>query len=278
MPNLFELIATSLVSLDDRSWRLGGFASVLAALMVAGATSPALACSDLPNICAQNQAVFEQNQEMARDAAQNYADQRDDENQDGGPSGHSPRDPMDIRMDLAAGAVFALHAAATDEIDRMKKDPKMGPIIRGKWDFFQDKIKAAPGEFCAALYMNMAGIVRLSGPGGSYRGALLTFWGPNIPKPNKVRWVKVTLKQTVNNDPGNSSVQTVRAYNYTESRVKGLGAIAFAVPSADVLINNVSDHLDFKLEVDGKEVQAIGMHSGLMAREKLRQCVAKRQS
>ncbi len=259
--------------------RHGGNSAILfAALACMGPASPAWACSDLPNICAQNQAAFDRNVEMAREAAGNYADQRDAERNGGRPSGPPPRDPMDIRMDLAAGNIFALHAMATDEIEKMKRDPEMGPIIRGKWDFFQDTNDAAPGEYCAALYMNMAGMVRLSGPGGNYRGALLTFWGPKIPQPEKVRWVSVTLKQVVNNDPNNSSTQTVRAYNYTETRVKGVGAIALAVRSADVLLASMSELLDFKLEIDGKEVQAIGVHGGLSARDNLRQCVARRKS
>lgn len=267
-------------SFAPASWQRRGGRIILLLIAVTGAgiTVPASACSDLPNICAQNQAVFDQNIEMARDAAQNYADQRDGDRDGGQPAGPPPRDPMDIRMDLAAGSIFALHSAATDEIQKMKADPEMGPIIRGKWDFFQDTNDPAPGEYCAALYMNMAGLIRLSGPGGKYRGALLTFWGPNIPQPQNVRWVSVTLKQVVDNDPGHSSTQTVRAYNYTETRVKGVGAIALAVPSADALINNISDHLDFKLEIDGKEVQAIGMNNGLSARDSLRTCIAKRAS
>ncbi|MFA7588480.1 MAG: hypothetical protein WCY11_20220 [Novosphingobium sp.] len=274
MPNL--VVSFGSVPISRRQG--ASFAVLLAALVGAGSATPAWACSDLPNICAQNQAVFDQNMEMARESAQSYADQRDADRNGGGPSGPPPRDPMDIKMDLAAGSVFALHALATDEIEKMKRDPEMGPIIRGKWDFFQDTNDAAPGEYCAALYMNMAGMVRMSGPGGNYRGALLTFWGPNIPQPEKVRWVRVTLRQVVNNDPNNSSTQTVRAYNYTETRVKGVGAIALAVPSADALLDNISDHLDFKLEIDGKEVQAIGVHSGLSARDNLRQCIARRKS
>ncbi|MBN9548462.1 MAG: hypothetical protein J0H31_06150 [Alphaproteobacteria bacterium] len=251
-------------------------AFTLAVLIGIGSAAPVWACSDLPNICDQQQAVFEQNQEMAREAAQDYADQRDEERDGGQPSGPPPRDPMDVRMDAMAAGVIAMHSAFASEIERMKKDPVAGPIIRGKWDFFQDTNNPKPGEYCAALYTNIAGFLRLSGPGGSYRGALLTFWGPDIPKPKKVRWVSVTLKQLVNNDPNNTSTQTVGAYNYTEKQAKGLGVIALAVPSVDALLNNISDHLDFRLEVGGKEVQVMGFHSGLKAREKLRRCIAKR--
>lgn len=284
-PKMSHKLAPYLSKLDRHLRRQGGRCMILvAAVACMGPANPAWACSDLPNICEMNQLAWEQNMELARQAGQSdaderdYADQRDADHNRGGSSGPPPRDPMDIKMDLAAGNIFAMHAMATDEIEKMKRDPEMGPIIRGKWDFFQDANNAAPGEYCAALYMNMAGLVRLSGPGGSNRGALLTFWGPNIPQPDKVRWVSVTLRQVVNNDPNNSSTQTVRAYNYTETRIKGVGAIALAVPSADALLNNISDNLDFKLEVDGKEVQAIGMHSGLSARDNLRQCIARRPS
>ena len=282
-PNMSHMLVPYLPKLDRHLRRHGGSCAILvAALTCMAPASPAWACSDLPNICAQNQLAWEQNMEMVRDAAQGYAEERDAEREaernGGRPSPPPPRDPMDIRMDLAAGNIFALHAMATDQIEKMKRDPEMGPIIRGKWDFFQDTNDAAPGEYCAALYMNMAGLVRLSGPGGNYRGALLTFWGPNIPQPEKVRWVSVTLKQVVNNDPNNSSTQTVRAYNYTETRVKGVGAIALAVRSSDLLLDNMSELLDFKLEIDGKEVQAIGFHGGLSARDSLRQGIARRKS
>ena len=274
MPNLVVSFASVPISRRQGA----SFAIFLAALAGAGTATPAWACSDLPNICEMNQLAWEQNMELVRRAGQSDVDERDPDRNSGEPSRPPPRDPMDIKLDLAAGNIFALHALATDEIEKMKRDPEMGPIIRGKWDFFQDTNDAAPGEYCAALYMNMAGLVRLSGPGGNYRGALLTFWGPNIPQPEKVRWVSVTLKQVVNNDPNNSSTQTVRAYNYTETRIKGVGAVALAVPSADALLDNISDHLDFKLEIDGKEVQAIGMHSGLLARDNLRQCIKRRSS
>ena len=90
----------------------------------------------------------------------------------------------------------------------------------------------------------------------------------------------VTLRSALQSNwhPNPAMRQTVRAYNYTETRVKGVGAIALAVPFADALLDNISDHLDFKLEIDGKEVQAIGMHSGLSARDNLRQCIDRRKS
>ena len=256
------------------AWRLMAAAS-LAAGIAMGWVSPAAACSDLPNICDYERHVFEQNQVLAREAAeaaaQDYEDRHTPPPEDEGPP---PRDPMDIQMDAMAGAVLALHSAVSEEIERMRRDPELGPIVRGKWEFFQDTNIAAPGEYCAALYTNIAGFVRLSGPGGDYRGALLTFWGPDIPKPERTRRIRVTLVQVEDNNPATTSTQTVQAFNYTESRAHELGVIALAVPSADALLSSVTDHLDFRLEIDGQVVQQMGFHSGHMARDRLAQCIA----
>ena len=203
------------------------------------------------------------------------ADREDYEREAAGrEAGGSARDPMDLQMDAMAGSVLAAHSAASAEIERMKRDPKLGPIIRGNWEFFQGVANARAGEFCTALYTNIAGFVHLSGPGGSYRGALLTFWGRDIPRPDKAGLVLVTLIQVDDNDPSTTSTQTVRAYNHKDDKVRGLGALTFAVPTVDALIDNIHDHQDFKLEIGGQEVLSMGFHSGIMARERLRKCVS----
>jgi hypothetical protein len=46
---------------------------LLACLLLPLAATPALACSDLPNICEQQAAAHEQNVEMGRQAAEAYA-------------------------------------------------------------------------------------------------------------------------------------------------------------------------------------------------------------
>lgn len=155
-------------------------------------------------------------------------------------------------------------------IEELKKDPRYAPIIAGKWDFYQDRSSGRPGEYCSALFTNAAGMLRVSGPGGDYPGAMITFWGPDIPKPGKQRIIKVALTQSDDNKP-----QTVRAYNYTEGGLD-YGAIAFAIPSASALVDNMIDRLSFTLEVDGKRVLFMGWHSGLKARDRLRQCMGKR--
>lgn len=160
--------------------------------------------------------------------------------------------------------------AILGRIEELKKDPRYAPIIAGKWDFYQDRPSGRPGEYCAALFTNAAGMLRVSGPGGDYPGAMITFWGPDIPKPDKLRIIKVALTQSDDNKP-----QTVRAYNYTQGNLD-YGAVAFTIPSASALVDNMIDRLSFTLEVDGKRVLFMGWHSGLKARDKLRQCMGKR--
>lgn len=155
-------------------------------------------------------------------------------------------------------------------IEELKKDPRYAPIIAGKWDFYQDRKSGRPGEFCSALFTNAAGMVRVSGPGGDFPGAMITFWGPDLPKPGKQRVINVSLTQSDDNKP-----QKVRAYSYTQQGLD-YGAIALAIPTADALIDNLVDRLSFTLEVDGKRVLFIGWHSGQKARDRLRQCMGKR--
>ncbi|WP_159729405.1 hypothetical protein [Methylosinus sp. Ce-a6] len=245
-----------------------------ASIAWAGFAGPAAACSDLPNICEQQQQVHNWNMERAREAAQDYYEQQEEERQ--------------RRRDLAAEAAqlpdktqrlldstLAMANIAKNTIEdsaRMTKDPRYSWVRNGKWEFFQDTHTKKPGEFCAAMFINAHGAVRVSGPGDDYRGALLTFWGPNIPKPAAVRTIQVSLMQS---DDGQT--QTVNAFNYTDRSYKyEYGVIALAVPTADALLSNMQDKLGFRLDVSGETVLDIGWHSGFMARDKLSRCIGKR--
>lgn len=245
-----------------------------ALVALAGFVSPAAACSDLPNICEQHEQVHNWNMERAREAAQDYYEQQEEERQ--------------RRRDLAAEAAqlpdktqrlldstLAMANVAKNTIEdsaRMSKDPRYAWVRNGKWEFFQDTHTKKPGEFCAAMFINVHGAVRVSGPGDAYQGAMLTFWGPNIPKPAAVRTIRVSLTQS---DDGQT--QTVNAFNYTDRSYKyEYGVIALAVPTADALLSNMQDKLGFRLDVGGETVLDIGWHSGFMARDNLRRCIGRR--
>ena len=50
------------------------------------------------------------------------------------------------------------------------------------------------------------------------------------------------------------------------------------MPVPDLPRTTVNPELFFKLEIDGNEVQVIGMNNGLSARDTLRTCITKRAS
>ncbi len=243
------------------------FSSTVAATLLIG--EPVRACSDLPNICEQQRQHWESlNDTGAAIEAINQAEAEAQEWQSPPP----PYDPTQARLDVAVGTLqlFADSVAdSVDKIEQLNKDPKFQRYNNGGWDFFQDKVDAAPGEYCAAFFWKKDGFVRVSGPGGDYQGALLTFWGENIPRPKKVEKIKVTLTQS------NEPPQTVQAFNYIMPG-DAYGAIALAVPSIEAALAGIEDVQSFDLAINGKSVAKVKWHGGLAARDKLSKCVSLR--
>jgi hypothetical protein len=151
-------------------------------------------------------------------------------------------------------------------------DPKFKSFVKGEWSFprptvdEQRKYNLPKGDYCGAAFMTVGGIVMLKGPGGKYRGAMLSFVGPNLPKPKKSVKQKITLTQAP--DPA----ATIQAFSYTNDQI-GMGVIDVVVPTIDAALGAMVDRQPFKLEIDGKVVLELSWHSGLMARDKLRNCV-----
>ncbi len=227
---------------------------------------PAAACSDLPNICA---AQAEHHRQMMDIAATPTQGGQDDQ---GPPYEEPPADPMRDRMTVATGMISLMQQNVDNMARRaeLMKDPLYTRYENGGWDFFQDHAEPAPGEYCAAFYWKKDGLVRVSGPGGDYKGALLTFWSDDIPQPVGVDKIKVTLVQSDGSPP-----QTVEAFNY---RLPGeaYGAIALAVPSVEALLDNMLDTHGFDLQIKGKSVAKVDWTGGYAARDRLKQCVAQR--
>lgn len=238
---------------------LSGSAAMLA-LTTGGA---ALACSDLPNICAAQAQHYQQMIDLAATSPEGIEDPRYEE---------PPADPTRDLLNVATGMVATMQqqVGTAAQLAEMKKSPLYARYENGGWDFFQDHAAPAPGEYCAAFYWKKDGFVRVSGPGGDYQGALLTFWGEGIPQPEGVRKVKVTLNQSDGSPP-----QTVEALNYHLAG-DAYGAIALTVPSADALIDNMLDTHGFDLSIQGKSVAKVDWTDGFVARDALKQCVAKR--
>lgn len=158
-------------------------------------------------------------------------------------------------------------------------------IIKGWWEFMQGKSDAKPGEYCMATFLQAKrdsspghidkfknGIaVILSGPGDDYRGALLGFMPINndhsFPKLKNGKPVLVTLKQ------GNLSPVTLNAV-YVTVGASSQPMIVFAVPSIEALMGGMEDDWSFEVIYKGQSIANITWHSGLKAREELKQCLA----
>ncbi|KTE38407.1 MULTISPECIES: hypothetical protein [unclassified Sphingopyxis] len=234
-----------------------------AALLALVTAAPAAACSDLPNICAAQAQHHQQMIDIAATSPQGEEDPRYEE---------PPADPMRDRMTVATGMVALMQESVNNMVKRaeLMKNPLYTRYENGGWDFFQDHAEPAPGEYCAAFYWKKDGFVRLSGPGGDYDGALLTFWSDDIPRPDTVRKLQVTLTQSDGSPP-----QTVEALNYHLAG-DAYGAIALTVPSVDALLDNMLDSHGFDVSIKGKSVAKVDWTGGLAARDRLKKCVAKR--
>lgn len=113
-------------------------------------------------------------------------------------------------------------------------------------------------------------MLRISGPGGSYSGALMTFSGSKITGSTDVRKIKVTLNQS------DGSSQTVQAFNY-QLPGEAYASIAFAVPTIEAAMAEMKDSQGFDVLVNGQSVAKVDWTGGLAARSKLEQCLAKRK-
>lgn len=245
----------------------------LLALTLSVFSNPASACSDLPNICQQQMEVHNQNVDNAYEAAEAYGEYVQDTyfgNGEAQEPVEPPRafDPMQARINQALDAMLDAQRRIEDKA-KLMKDPRYKAYVNGSWTHFQDTNAKMPGEFCSAFFTKEQGFAMLSGPGTGYDGALLTFWGMNVPKPKAVRKIKVTLKQT------DDKPQTVTAFNYYNP-AHGMGAIALAVPSIEAALAGILDKQEFEVVIGGKSAAKVKWHSGLAMKKKLAACVAKR--
>lgn len=157
-------------------------------------------------------------------------------------------------------------------------------LIAGWWEHMQARSGAKPGEYCAAMFQrarrepNPGGVdlfkdgmaVTLFGPGGAYRGALLAFSPLDdqhaFPKLQNGQKVRVTLKQ------GDEPPQTVHALYMTIGK-SARPMIAFAVPSIELLLDNMEDTARFEVLYEGKPIVSMAWHSGWKARDAMKACL-----
>jgi hypothetical protein len=158
------------------------------------------------------------------------------------------------------------------------EDPEYRKYLSGRWKLFPTVTleEGTPGEYCTASFLrvsmdpeanNAPVMINLSGPGGDYKGALLTFSAEAIPKPTKMETITVTLIQ--NDDPP----VTVKAFNYVMPTMPSFGVIAFAVPTIDDALTGMEDVQSFDVKIDDKSVANTTWYSGLKVKDEFRRCL-----
>jgi hypothetical protein len=153
--------------------------------------------------------------------------------------------------------------------DKLKDDPRFAEIVKGKWDLIRPE-KAKPGEFCGAIFQTTEAMIWLMGPGGEYRGALLRFYGHDIPKPanpDKSGFAKQKITLTQAPDPA----QTLTVFNHAYEEFK-FGVLSIPVPSLDALVGAIEETQSFKIEIDGRVVFNSAWTDGKRARDYLQKC------
>lgn len=193
-----------------------------------------------------------------------YGDQGDGEEDAPQQHAHAP-DPMRLRIDASLSALGAM-VENMQQRATIQRDPKFKRYREGFWDHFQASATPRPGQGCVAMFANLDGAVAVAGPGGEYTGAMLIFWGLDVPKPGNVATISVSLNQF------DGPVQTAKALNYTLPGGHA-GAIAFTVPTIDAALETMVDRQPFELSIQGKPMMKIEWHGGHAARDTLRSCV-----
>lgn len=184
-----------------------------------------------------------------------------------------PREnPMTAKMNAAMTAFNVTtdaSAALSDSVDGILKNPNLERYFEGGWEFYRYRTGAPPGEFCAALFTRANSFMQLSGPGGDYRGAMISFITPEIPVTATVTRVQVTLEQT------GFRPQTVEAFNYVLPGMT-FGAISLAIPTVKDALDGFQDAATIALTVNGKKVANLEWKGGHAARDQLRSCIEAR--
>lgn len=143
-------------------------------------------------------------------------------------------------------------------------------VANGIW--FSASSSTPEGKLCTASFAKLTsqdngksgGIVSIMGFQKPKPDAWLIFYGTGLPKPNKVKKIKISLQQ--DDEPA----QTVQVFNY---RYQGrAGAIAFSVPGLTAALDGMRDRQSFKLSIDGNTAMALQWTDAAPVIEQLRQC------
>lgn len=179
-----------------------------------------------------------------------------------------PSDPMKDRTDSLMGFAGMLHDSwnrYVDAVGTLANNPNYKKMAEGEWAYYQEGEPPAPGQKCAATFVNVDGMLSVAAMGGYKDPALLLLSGVDVPRPHNEGTIRATLHQT-GERPQNVSVQ-----NFTASGMN-VGTVAFAIPSLEAAVQGLEDEAEIAVDVDGKRIYMLKYHSGHQASTELERC------
>lgn len=233
------------------------FMFVLFSWVLAGIVpfSAALACSDLPNICAMHQAHHQEMMDIAATPPQR------------GEEEYYEEEPYytERQWDDWARPSGALTDIAKN-YKLMSSDSGYADYTNGTWIYPGSELKTPPkGLPCSALYMRKGVGALLLGPPPGEQMASMIFFGPDIPRPAGNTKVLVTLEQS-DGPPQTTNVMHMPFES-------DFGALLFAVPTMPLLVDNLLDKETFNIVMNGKSVATLEWTGGLATKGKLANCI-----
>lgn len=156
-------------------------------------------------------------------------------------------------------------------MDKIRRDPMLLRLVTGYWDSYQTRASAGPGEFCAASYVHLDGVITMSGFDKTWDGGLLIFMGKDIPKPKAFTELTVTLTQS-GEKPGQINVFNPPA----AEKMGDYGTLILAIPSMSAAVAAIEEKQDFTVTSGGKQVFRMSWKDGGKARKALRACLRDR--
>lgn len=176
--------------------------------------------------------------------------------------------------DSASGTTYArpLTPEELAEAQRLlaEKEKRESELAIGQWTV--NSLPTPDGKLCTAVFAKFKtdasakdqGIVGIMGLQQSKKDAWLIFYGADLPKPQKVKKVNITLQQ--NDEPA----YTVKAFNYRLS--KHVGTIALSVPGLAAALGGMSDKQSFKVRLGGRVRMSIQWTNGASGIQQLQNC------
>jgi hypothetical protein len=239
--------------------------------LAVSAPSPAMACSDLPNICQMNAQHHQNMMDIAATPPWGAGYEEDD--YDSGRDYAPMRDPL-TREDLERMIQNAKEVDAINEAEhqrRLKEEPAYALFYNGFW-VKTELDDADKDRSCMVHFTRKGQGVVLAGPGGKFSGGVLSLYGYFVPRSKNIETVTVTLKQ--DDDPA----QQLLVFSGKAPWMDNMGMVHFAVPDIDAALAGMTDKMRFALGYKGDEVMSITWHGGFKHRDMMKACLERQRS